>query len=632
MRRTFYFLCILCPPAAVTTQQYNILMIPDSLEQNANVVNRYSEMHITILSEKKAILYKKQVYTILNEAGARYADYITNYDKFFNSINNLDGVLYDAAGKKIKEVKKKDISDHSAYDGYSLMSDNRYKEHNFYCNDYPYTVEYEEEDDWNQLFYLPSWDPQISATMGVQYSKLIVEAPADFKFRYKEFNISAPQITHNKNAVTYTWEVKNLKTKKQEIFQPSWREVMPSVLLAPSNFGVGDYSGNMDTWANYGNFVNDLRKGRDVLPGDIKQKVHALTDNVKDPHEKINILYNYLQQNSRYVSVQLGVGGWQPFDANYVATNKYGDCKALSNYMVALLNESGVKADYVLIDAGRNNRPIYADFPMTQFNHATVCVPVDKDSVWLECTSQTTPAGYSGNFTGNRQALLIDDKGGHVVNTPRYTSKENQLIRSIHATLGADGNLSASVSSYYSGCETDDLEDDLEGLNKQQFDEALKNKFDVPTYDITGYTHKETKAAVPSIEESFELTANNYASVMGKRIFLLPNLLTHSSIKFDTAEERKYDIELKQSFKHVDSVTINLASDYAVESLPKDVSLNTPFGISSISFQVNGNVVACVRSLEQNASRFAAADYNKFSTFFNDIYKADRSKIVFVKK
>jgi hypothetical protein len=330
--------------------------------------------------------------------------------------------------------------------------------------------------------------------------------------------------------------------------------------------------------------------------------------------------------------VRLGVGGWQPFDAKYVATNKYGDCKALSNYMVALLNESGVHADYVLIDAGSNPRPIYADFPMTQFNHATVCVPLDKDSVWLECTSQTTPAGYSGKFTGNRQALLMDENGGHIVSTPRYTSKDNQVIRRINATLSADGNLTANVNSYYTGCETDDLESDIEELNKQQFDEVLKNKFDVPTYDITNYTHTETKGIVPTIDENFKLTADNYASVMGKRVFLTPNLLTHNTVKLDTTEERKYDVVLSHAFKHVDSIVITLTADYTVESLPKDVSLNTPYGIYSIKFRIDNSTVYCVRSMEQNASRFPAADYKKFAAFMNSIYKSDRGKIVFIKK
>src|SRR5258706_7826116 len=125
--------------------------------------------------------------------------------------------------------------------------------------------------------------------------------------------------------------------------------------------------------------------------------------------------------------------------------------------MIALLKEAAIKADYVEIKAGEDEEPIQINFPMHQFNHATVCVPLGKDSVWLECTSQTQAPGYAGSFTGNRYALLTDENGGHIVATPQYASKENQVTRRISAGLDATGNLSAQVSTRYSACESDEL-------------------------------------------------------------------------------------------------------------------------------------------------------------------------------
>ena len=512
------------------------------------------------------------------------------------------------------------------------MNDDRYKEHNFYCKDYPYTVEYDEEDDRNQLFYLPTWDPQISPYMSVQMSKLTVETPANYKFRYKQFNLkTTPQITQKSDKIIYTWEVNNLTTKKPELFQPSWREIMPSVMLAPTTFTIGDYKGTMETWKDYGDFVNTLRKDRDILPADVKQKVHLLTDNISEPGKKIDVLYNYLQQNSRYVSVQLGVGGWQPFDANYVATNKYGDCKALSNYMIALLKEAGIKADYVLIKAGKDEEPIQTDFPETQFNHATVCVPLEKDSVWLECTSQTKSPGYAGTFTGNRYALLMNESGGHIVATPSYTAKDNVIVRKINATVDKDGNLTAKINTSYSGCESDDLQMELEYADKQQIEKILKKDLDLPTYDVANYSYKENKGMVPSIDENLDINVTRYATAMGKRFFLTPDILTHSALKIDTSEKRMYDIVLDEPFTHIDSITINLSENYSIESLPKDVSLKTPYGDYAISFKYANNVVLCVRKFQQNAARFPANEYKNFGAFLNTIYKSDRSKLVFIK-
>src|SRR5690606_888532 len=119
------------------------------------------------------------------------------------------------------------------------------------------------------------------------------------------------------------------------------------------------------------------------LPAHIAQQVKALTSGITDVKEKITVLYNYLQKNTRYISIQLGIGGWQPFDDSYVAKNGYGDCKALTNYMQSLLTSANIPSFYTLVYAGASgtakNRFV-PDLPSQQFNHVVICVPTGKDS------------------------------------------------------------------------------------------------------------------------------------------------------------------------------------------------------------------------------------------------------------
>lgn len=625
-------LIVLLIPFCTTAQKYNILLIPDSLTKNADVVKRYDETRIEIKDAGKAKLFQKHAYTILNEGGDKYANYVSRYDKF-DEINYIEGTLYDASGKDLKSVKKKDISDESGTGEESLMSDDRYKVHNFYCRNYPYTVEYEEEDNLNGLFYLSPWFPQAGASMAVEYSKFIVIAPKNLDIRYKQFNLpGSPVITETVDQKTYTWEIKNIHARSREVYQPSWKEIFPAVFIAPTDFEIDGYKGNMNNWENFGKFISSLSTNRDILPEAIKQKVHELTNGITDPKEKVRVLYNFLQQNTRYISIQLGIGGWQPFDANYVATKRYGDCKALSNYMVALLKEAGIKSNYVLIKAGEDESDMITDFPCTQFNHATVCVPLDKDSIWLECTSQTKFPGYIGNFTGNRHAVLINETGGHVVYTKYYGIDDNLTERNIHATIDETGKLTGTVSTNYHCMEQDDLHEEINYFAKDKLLERRKKDLDLPDYDIINLNYTETKSEKPFITEAIDIIANNYASVSGKRMFVMPNILSKDNVKLTANDNRKYPIARTYAFTSSDTVHIEIPTGYSIEAMPKDVTITNKFGSYEIHFKATENKIDYTRVYKEKEGTFPVTDFPELVQFYNDMYKSDRSRIVFVKK
>ncbi|HTQ64969.1 MAG TPA: DUF3857 and transglutaminase domain-containing protein [Puia sp.] len=612
-------------------QNYNAALIPDSLKANAHAVKRYGEMIFEIKSPGKAILHQRQVYTILDEDGDDYAKYVSVYNKF-TSINSASGTLYDGSGKEIKHIKKKDMEDISAGDEQSLMTDTRYKVYAFYKHSYPYTVDFEEEDDLNAILEISDWFPQGKFNLSVQYSKYVIIAPKDYQVRFKPLNCSIePTISENGNNKIYTWEIRNLPAIIKEPMAPSLRYIVPAVLIAPSNFEAEGHKGNMSTWEEYGSFIYELFKGRNILPEDLKKKVHDLTDKLTDPKEKIAVLYNYLQKNTRYISIQLGIGGLQPYDANYVATKRYGDCKALSNFMVALLKEAGIKGNSVIIKSGNFSSNVDPSFPSDPFDHAICCVPLQKDTVWLECTSQTLPAGYLSGFTADRYALLIDETGGKLVHTPKYGLKDNIQIRKINATLNDEGTLKAQVNTSYKAMQQDELEGKINYLSKDKLMESLKKDIDLPTYDITKFDYKEEKNIPPVIDENLELTVSNYAQVSGKRFFIAPNIMTHTNSRLKIDEERKYPVELSYEYRDIDSVEINIPSGYRPEAIPQDMKIENKFGKYICSTMVKPDKIIYYRLNEQYSGKFPATDYPELVKYYEQLYKADHSKVVLVK-
>ncbi|HLX91371.1 MAG TPA: DUF3857 domain-containing protein [Puia sp.] len=629
-KHSFFFLMII--PAFGLGQSFSVSGIPDTLTKGANAVVRIHEVIFEIKSPGKAVEHEHFAYTILNED----ADFLAKYDSYYGSfisINYAYGTLYDAMGKQVKKIKLRDMGDFSVNDGFSLMNSERVKRYDFYNRIYPYTVDYEEEDEINGLMDIGEWMPRSMYNASVVSSRFVVIAPRDYKVRYKPVNCSIePIVTEEKDKRIYTWEAKNLPAQKKEPMAPPLEETMPYVIIAPSDFEVQGYKGNMNSWENYGRFMYQLVHGRDLLPDNTRKKVHEITDTISDRRRKVLALYRFLQATTHYVGIQLGIGGWQPFDATYVATKNYGDCKALSNYMIALLKEAGINGKYVEIRAGKDELKMVEDFPSFQSNHVTCAVPMDKDTIWLECTDQAKAAGYAGSFTGNRKGVVIDETGGHIVKTPVYTAKDNLQCRHITGRVSDDGNLDFMVKSTYHAEKQDELSLSINELSRDKVMERLKTELNLPTYDVTKFNYQEEKDGIPIIDETLEINAPRYAQVSGKRLFISPNIMTRSTQHLNLDSGRKADIELHDDYTEKDTVDLVVPSGYQPEAIPAEASLDTKFGKYFASYKVSPEKIEFIRFREQHAGRFSASAYGDMSSYFEKIYRADRGKIVLVRK
>ncbi|WP_394803628.1 DUF3857 domain-containing protein [Niabella hibiscisoli] len=515
-----------------------------------------------------------------------------------------------------------------------MADDARYKVHNFYHKSYPYTVEYEVEGEMKGIFNLPEWQPVSAPEIAVEKSSLTVITPKDYVLRYKQLLYSGNVVTKEEKALKiHQWQLNGEAARPNESYAPEWDDISTRVIIAPSLFEFGGYSGEMSSWQHFGKFMLSLYNGRDILPADVKAKVHQLTDHLKTNQEKIATLYRFMQDHTHYISIQLGIGGWQPLDATFVADKKYGDCKALSNYMVALLKEAGIKANNVLIKAGKDETDILSDFPSNQFNHVVVCVPNGKDSTWLECTSQTVAPGYMGSFTGNREALLVSENGSAIVRTPVYRKEDNLQIRHVKATIDGNGKLTANIITTSMGLQQDDLHSLLNNSSPDEQKKRLQRIFTLSNYEVPSFTYLENReAALPTVNETLELVANDYASITGKRLFLRPNIVSTYTTKLAETETRTHDIVCTYAFTDKDTVNITIPEGYGIESMPPPVKLNTPFGAYNTTYKIEGRSILLVRNYERNAGTFPAKDYPDFVDFYNKIYKADQARMVFVKK
>lgn len=614
------------------TTKYPVSEIPDDLKINANAVYREDKTVFKILQKDRATYYVHEVITVLNEKGKHFARRSIGYDNLLKIID-INGYAYDATGKQIKKLRNSEIYDHAAFDGLTLFSDNRVKEIDLSQGTYPYTVEFEYEMEFKYLYSIPP-----SFFGGTDYSvaqgsyQLIF--PKELTPRYFANNMGdKPRQGKEEDGMeSLTWTIANLKPLTFESYGPSHAELIPHVEAAPSAFEYEGYAGNMSSWLEYGKWNLLLGKGRDVLPEATKTKIRELTRDLKTVEEKARAVYNYVQSKTRYVNISLGIGGLQPIPASIVDENSYGDCKALSNYTMALLREAGVKGYYTVIEAGPYARPVKTDFPSHQFNHVVVAVPNKTDTLWLECTSQTNPFGFQGLFTEDRWALMLTDEGGKLVRTINYKPEQNTQTRNAEVVIDASGNARAKVRTINSGVqyENDGLDDAL--LNTEKQKKWIEENVDIPNFNINSFAMKNIKNKIPSAIVTLDLTLSRYASVSGKRMFITPNLMNRSNSVPEKIAERKTEVVRKVNFIDLDTIAIVLPENLYPEFLPQQVKYTSRFGEYEANFKFDAGKVTYTRRLKMWKGRYPKEAYNELVDFYKNINKADATKLVFLNK
>jgi hypothetical protein len=316
---------------------------------------------------------------------------------------------------------------------------------------YPISLQTDYTLKFNGLCHYPSYEIQQPA-QSIEKAHFTVRMPSEMELRYKLQNCTlAPTISQEGKNKIYEWDFNLLPAVKYEEGSVSRESRYPKIIVAPSKFELEGYEGDMTSWQSFGKWYGDLSKKALDLPAPRQVELNEMVKNAANEKEKIKIIYQYLQKNFRYVSIQLGIGGYKPFAASFVDEKKYGDCKALSNYTQACLAAIGIKSYQALINAEYNKEPVDPTFTNNNFNHVILCVPLTNDTIWLECTSNTNDFGVLGNFTENRNALLITEAGGKLVPTPRSNAKDNTFNCVSTINLQEDGSGKATIQIQCNG-------------------------------------------------------------------------------------------------------------------------------------------------------------------------------------
>ncbi|GGD89477.1 DUF3857 domain-containing protein [Planktosalinus lacus] len=610
------------------------LLIPVHLTESADAIVRSNELEVNILSTKEVKVNRKVIVTVLNKAGNKH---VWNFIYYDNSIKvkKAEAFIYDALGKEIKKFKKRDFKDRSAVDGGTLYSDSRYLYADYTPLSYPYTFEISYETTSENTLSLPFKLFIHSYNVSSQNSSLKVHYNStELDLNYKEKNFGDYQIEKTVFPGILSYTAKDIPALVREDYSPPFLEMVPQVHLAPTVFYYEGIYGEARNWKELGKwFYDNLIVGRDKVSSQTLSEVQALVAGVDDKLERARLVYEYVQQNTRYISVQVGIGGVQPIEAQEVDKVKYGDCKGLTNYTKSLLDAVGVPSYYAHVEAGNIQENFEEDFAsIAQGNHVILAIPNDSEYTWIDCTSQVHPFGFIGDFTDNRNVLIMKPEGGEIVKTTAYTNQNN--FRKTNAVYSIDetGTMKATVEITNQGIPYDNRFK-LDKFSKEELHKFyVKNWRNINNLSLSK-THFENDKENVSFEETVELEARNYAAVNGSRLFLSVNAFNNSNYVPSRYRDRKSPVKFFRGFLFEDNYLISLPDSYQIEAFPESVSIDTKFGTYTLELVANeDHTITLTRKLFLKEGDYPKEDYKAFRDFFKDISNYDNSKIVLNKK
>lgn len=282
---------------------------------------------------------------------------------------------------------------------------------------------------------------RVTTGLPVMRSRLILDVPASLTPRLHEQNWRDPRPVQTVGGRrVYTWATADVPAIESEPFAASPNSVFVAITIA------GTVS-----WSDIAHWYADLSRDRYTLTPALEAKLHELVAGARTQTDSLRAIHRWVAQDFRYVSLSLGLGGYQPRTPQSVLQTMYGDCKDKATIFIALARRLGAKAYPVLL---RSTGGVERNLPsISQFDHmiAAVARP-DSGYVFVDLTSELTPWGQLPPREQGEFGLVVHPDGrAEEVTFPADPVAENRAEVELAGDLSTDGMFTGRYTETQSG-------------------------------------------------------------------------------------------------------------------------------------------------------------------------------------
>ncbi len=423
-------------------------------------------------------------------------------------------------------------------------------------------------------FYFGSYSP-------VEQVRFELSFPEHVQIDYDLMGMQTERIKFDKkkdgDRWLYTWTAEELDKVEREPMAPNVLRYLPHLVvrITEATKEDGDKVQVLHDVSGLYAWYSELVQGVNSQPDPQLQSIVAdLTEGVNDEREKVKRIFQWVQNNVKYVAFEDGLGGFIPREAKDVCSKRYGDCKDMSSILVTMLKEAGIPA-YMTWIGTRDRHYNYEEVPSPVVdNHMIAATKLDGEYLFLDATGDFIPFGFPTSMIQSKDALIgLSADEFHIEPVPVIEKEKSQAKDVIHLSINERDLIGKGVSSR-SGfkkvfAEYDKMRADADD-NEQFYDEFLRmgnNKFTIEKVESDGFFERDKDLVI-----NYDLSIPGYATKAGDKYYIDMNLRKkYKNSKIDL-EKRKLDREYDYKFMEQMEVRLDIPEGYGVNTLPANLS------------------------------------------------------------
>jgi hypothetical protein len=575
----------------------------------------YLRWHAEVVGRKATVTSEFQI-TILSPAGKEFGEILKGENRYFK-IRNLEYRLVGPNGKPIQKLEKKDLTKACGFGAdYILYTDICSYFGEIACPSYPAVIQGEVTLEYENASHLTAPALEYKGA-SITNAELSISFDNDQPVAWKLYGLDTqPEITAGPKRTSVVWKFAYLPLDPEIEWLPPSELNKPSLKFGTDYFELERFRVEGRTWQNLGIWYNQMAASQYLPPE---------TAIAKGTLEDARQIFLDLTRSTRYVAVEVGLSGMQPYPAQSVASKGYGDCKGLSTLLISRLRNRGIKAYPILVRTSSLG-PIDSTFAKDEFNHVIACAIDGADTLWLDPTCSECLPGDLPAMDESVLALLVDETGGVLIRIPQSPAADNVIARNCTMRIDDPSTVILDVTAKVSGNIGQGLRGWLRHARSDQLADFTHDylvggdrRFNVITHSYAG---------IDSLEAPMTLIGQFASSRPLDRIkqtaYVNPFVLVHR-VQFGSARLEKRDVAVAIGYAcaYVDSVNVIGPFLAACDSvvLPTPDSCSYPGGKIVVTYSRTANRLLAAVTQEYSSTEIPPSDFPALQNFISTARK-----------